>query len=342
MVVLVVNSHGFKLKKRGGRLIVAYSDGSKKEVAISKLSVVVICARGSLSTDVIRELAECNVPIVFAGNFSPYAVLHPFFMHATVLTRREQMRAIDDDRGFHLAKAFCYATTMNKARVLYYFAKSRERTDEELASFLRGVARRIEELAGEIYGLRGKLSSLRMRMMSIEGEGARIYYDTIKYLVPSELGFHGRDRRPPRDPVNSLLSYGYTILNSIVLLSIAKTGLEPFAGFLHADRSGKPSLVLDIAEEFRQPIVDVVVISLFSKRRLSLDDFDYDDAGYYYLNKEGRVKFFDAFNKRLQMRAFPDGKGISFEAAIMRQAREVARFVLGRVPGYKPFIWRWS
>jgi len=329
------------LRKRGGRLIVTYPDGSKKEVAVSKLSVVVVCARGSFSTDIIRELAECNVPIVFSNNFSPYAVLHPFFMHATVLTRREQMRAIDDDRGFQLAKAFCYATTMNKARVLYYFAKSRERSDNELASLLREVAGKIEELALKIYGLRGKLSTLRMKMMGIEGEAARIYYDAVKYLVPSDLGFRGREKRPPRDPVNSLLSYGYTILNSIVLLSIAKTGLEPFAGFLHTDRSGKPSLVLDLAEEFRQPLVDVVVISLFSKKRLSMEDFDHSDNGCCYLNEDGRAKFFDAFNKRLQTRAFPDGKSISFEAAIMRQAREVARFVLGRVPVYRPFVWRW-
>ncbi len=341
MVVLVVGSHGFRLKKRGGRLIVTYPDGSKYEVAVSKLSVVVISARGSLSTDVIRELAENNIPVVFSGGFSPYAVLHPFFMHATVLTRREQMRALDDDRGFHLAKAFCYATTLNKARVLRYFARSRERSDEDLALFLRDVAGRIEGFAEEINGLSGRLSSVRMRMMGIEGEAAKIYYDALKYLFPSDLGFHGRERRPPRDPVNSLLSYGYTILNSIVLLSIAKAGLEPFAGFLHTDRSGKPSLVLDISEEFRQPIVDVVVVSLFSRKRLSMSDFECTDEGYYYLSREGKSVFFDAFNKRLQAKAFPDGK-VSFEAAIMRQVRDVARFVLGRISSYRPFIWRWG
>ena len=338
MVVLSINRHGFKLFRRGRRLVVVFSDGEKREVAISKLSVVVISARGSISVDVIRELANNNIPIVFAGGFSPYAVLHPFFMHATVLTRREQMASLFDYRGFYLARAFCFATTMNKARVLKYFSKSRRRTDPDVADFLDDSASRIEEIAGEINGLEGDLALLRFKMMGLEGEAAKIYYNALKYLLPTELGFNGREKRPPRDPVNSLLSYGYTILNSLVMLAIAKTGLEPFAGFLHTDRSGKPSLVLDLSEEFRQPIIDVVVVSLFSKRVLTGDDFFIGDGGFWMLCDEGRVKFFEAFNRRLKSNSCVGGR--SFEAAIMRQARKIARFILRRDPVYEPFIWR--
>lgn len=342
LVVLVVNSHGFKLGRRRGRLIISYADGSKKEVPISRISVIVISARGSLSTDVIRELSQNNIPIIFAGNFSPYAVLHPYFMHATVVTRREQMRALSDYRGFQLAKSFCFAATINKVQVLRYFAKSRERIDSDLSMMLRDAAARIEDLARKIRNLEGSLVQLRLSMMGLEGEGARIYYDMLRYLVPPELGFKGRERRPPRDPVNSVLSYGYTILNSIILLSIAKTGLEPFAGFLHVDRSGKPSLILDLSEEFRQPIVDVLAISLFSKKRLKLEHFSYGDNGMCLLNDAGKEIFYEAFNKRLLSRAYPGDKNYTFENAIMRQARNIARFLIGKIPSYDPFIWRWS
>jgi len=342
VVTLFINSHGFTVSKRGGLLVVKFADGSKREIALSRLSLVVVSARGSFSTDVVRALALENVPIIFASHDYPYAVLHPLFMHATVVTRREQMRALGDERGYFLARAFSYATTLNKARVLRYFAKSRSRDDPDLAEYLRSVANRIEFIASEIHGFEGSLDDSRFKILGLEGEAARIYYDALRYLFPPDLGFKGREKRPPRDPVNSALSFGYTLLNSIVLLAILKVGLEPYAGFLHTDRSGKPSLVLDLSEEFRQPVVDVLVVSLFSKRVLGWGDFmGFDERGVLLLNEEGRNKYVSYFSNRLRGRVSSRDYS-SFESSIMRQARLVARYLLGRVKIYNPFIWRWG
>lgn len=341
-MILVIDSPGFSLGKKSVRIVVRYRDGSKQEVPIVDLDLVVVSARGSISTDAIRLLSLNNIPVIFAGRFSPYATTHPFFMHATVITRREQMRALYDERGAYLARMFCYATTMNKVRVLQYFAKSRS-YDSDLVGVLREHADRIRAYAEMIKNTSGSLDSIRMRIMGYEGEAASIYFDALRLLVPEDLGFGGRDKRPPRDPVNSVLSYGYTILNSICTLAISKCGLEPFAGFLHADRSGKHSLVLDLSEEFRQPFIDIMVVGLFSKKSLDFEHFDYRDDGTVYLNDRGKPIFFDAFNNRLKMRVkTPYGKQTTFRGAIMRQARNIVRFLLGIRNEYRPFIWRWS
>jgi len=338
----VLDSPGFRLGRRSGRLVVRFRDGGKREVPIVNLDVVVVHSRGSISTEAIRLLCLNNIPVVFASRFSPYGTVHPFFMHGTVITRREQMLALGDGRGLFLARMFCYATTVNKARVLQYFAKSRS-YDGELSSFLRDVAGRISGIAGRILGVEGDLERVRLVLMGLEGEAASLYFDAFWRLVPEELGFRGRERRPPRDPVNALLSYGYTLLNALCTLAIAKCGLEPFAGFLHVDRSGKPSLVLDLSEEFRQPFIDVLVVSLFSRRMLTLDHFDFLDNGTVFLNKDGKAVFFDAFNDRLHMLVrSPYGGSVSFRGAIMRQARYLVRYLLRMIPEYRPFIWRWS
>ena len=119
-------------------------------------------------------------------------------------------------------------------------------------------------------------------------------------------------------------------------------GLEPFAGYLHVDRSGRPSLVLDLSEEFRQPIIDVLVVSLFSKKALDINSFDILDDGRWAIKKEAKNVFFDGLRKRLQNQIrSSDGVETTFEQCILRQARNIVRYLLGRLPSYQPFIWKW-
>ncbi|MGQ4894218.1 MAG: CRISPR-associated endonuclease Cas1 [Candidatus Njordarchaeia archaeon] len=340
--IFIVDSHGFKLGKKGQRIVVNWNDGRREEISVKKLSIVVISGSGSVSTQAMQLLADNNIPVVFTSRNSPYATMHPFFMHGTVLTRREQMRSLDDHRGLHLAKAFVYSAIMNKVRTLRYFIKSRVRTDPLIKDDIEEFSKKIEEITNKLIELDGNLQFLRSTIMGLEGESANLYYRALSLLLPDELGFKGRDRRPPKDPVNSVLSYGYTVLTSIVLLAIAKVGLEPFAGYLHVDRSGRPSLILDLSEEFRQPIIDVLVVSLFSKRSLDIESFDILDDGRWAIKKESKGIFFDGLRKRLQMNIrSADGVETTFERCILRQARNIVRYLLGRIPIYKPFIWKW-
>ena len=337
--LLVVDSFGYRLGKSGKKVVFRFASGEKVERSVYTFSALVLGGSGSVSIDALKLLASYNIPVVFVDSYGPFAVFHPFFMHGTVITRREQMRALSDSRGVHLAKAFVFSAIANKARLLKYFAKNR--VDDENSSVLYNFSNRIESFLERIQSVSGSLDEIRTVLMGFEGEATHIYYNALTRIIPSEFGFRGRDKRPPRDPVNSLLSYGYTILNSVVTISIAKVGLEPFAGFLHVDRSGKPSLVLDLSEEFRQPIVDAVVVPLFTRGWISLDDFEWLDDGRVIINKGGKEKFFSHFNKRLASKVLISGKNTSFEGAILHQARNIARFLLRRIPRYQPFIFKW-
>jgi len=111
--------------------------------------------------------------------------------------------------------------------------------------------------------------------MGFEGTGSRMYYKALQEIFPTNLHFSGRNRRPPRDPVNAAISFGNHLLANEVMTAIVAAGLEPYAGFLHSDRSGRPSLVFDLIEEFRQPIVDRLIIRLFQRQLLVVGDFDF-------------------------------------------------------------------
>jgi len=336
MRILLVSSHGFKVVKEKGRIVVKYNNDDKKEpvsVPLKDLDLLVISARGSITTTALKALSLNGIPVVFVVGEKPVAIYSPLFAHGTVIVRREQMLAYKDGRGLDLAKKFSYATTMNKYYVLKYYAKSRK------MPFLREYADDIKVLAEEILQVDGDLDRVRNKILGYEGRAAKIYFEALTYLFPSSFGFSGRNKRKPKDPVNAFLSYGYVVLNSIVTYAISIVGLEPFAGYLHADRSGKPSLILDLAEEFRQPIVDTLALNLFSKRILKHDDFDYID-NEVKLNKKGKEKFFTYFNRKLESLVYFEGNHITFKAAILRQARKIARFLVHGA-NYSPFVWRW-
>ncbi len=209
--------------------------------------------------------------------------------------------------------------------------------------------------------------TVRYRLMGLEGEGASVYFGAIRTLLPSWAGFDGRNRRPPRDPFNACLSYGYAVLEGAILTGIGAAGLEPFAGFLHSDRSGKPSLVLDLIEEFRQPVVDRVALRLFRRRQLQDVHFD-KQPGRVLFTEEGKRVLVGALYQEIRHGAAQPGSGGrrkgqgsgangdtaaasnlgadtigtgSFYRAAIGQARKLARFVLGQDPAYEPYLWKW-
>lgn len=340
-MILEVSTHGCRVGRRGRLIRVTCNGEVVREVPVSKLTEVIVSGRASISSEAVELLAENGVPVLFMCGWRPVALLHGFFMHGTVLTRREQMAAYNDGRGVHLAKGFVRGGLVNKAQLLRYFAASRGRSDGEVAGVLEAAASEIFKIACEVEGVEGEMvDDVRFEIMGLEAEGTRIYYEGLRLLLPEDVGFERRERRPPRDPVNAALSYGYTMLNGRCLSVIAACGLEPYAGFLHADRSGKPSLILDLSEEFRQPAVDRVVVSLFSKRVLGRGDFGFE-RGRVVLEGRGKEVLLGALNERFKGEVRVDGKPVPLENVLFRQARMVVRYLLGRAPRYEPFVFNW-
>ena len=331
-MLVAVSTPGARVGKRGRRIIIR-AGGEEREVPVDRIDALLVTTNVTVSYGAVKLLSEALVPVFYARGWRPMAVLMPFVGHGSVLVRREQIRAYMDWRGEHLAKAFAWAATENKAALLLALAKSR---GGELAEGLREAAFRIRELGSRIRSEEGAPDSLRARLMGLEGEAASIYYSTLALVLPEELGFKGRTRRPPRDVVNAALSLGYSLLNLRVSIALAVCGLEPYAGFLHSDRSGKPSLTLDLAEEFRQPIVDRAVITLAVRRQLTPEDYD---SGL--LSEKAKKLLLQALQERLTTETKAGKRKSSYEQEVFRQARRLARFLLGKDREYKPFTYRW-
>ncbi|HLI47387.1 MAG TPA: CRISPR-associated endonuclease Cas1 [Chthonomonas sp.] len=264
---LVFTEFGLFLGKHSERLIVKKAKETIAEYPLLDLEQVIIAAPGiSLSSDLVAACMRRGIAIVmtdYAGR--PYAHITSPALHATVRTRRAQLMAYNEPRGVEIARRFAMGKIQNQINLLRYFGKYRKRRGHESYAHIEGLITQLEALLQTLPHIEGAgIEAVRDAFLNVEGRAASLYWQGVCLLLPPQL-FPGRVHQGAADPVNALLNYGYGILYSQVWNVLLLAGLEPFAGFLHADRPGKPSLVLDFIEEFRQPIVDRTVIALFNK-----------------------------------------------------------------------------
>lgn len=171
--------------------------------------------------------------------------------------------------------------------------------------------------------------------MGIEGQAAQIYWQALARVLSEEVQFPGRVGRGAKDPVNASLNYAYGILYGQVERCLVLAGLDPYAGFLHVDRPGKPSLTLDFIEEFRPVVVDRTILGMFNKGwRPEFDE-------HQLLTKESRRLIAEKIHERLETPVPYEGKRHSLRAVLQMQARHVATFLRGERLQYTPFEMPW-
>jgi CRISPR-associated protein Cas1 len=223
----------------------------------------------------------------------------------------------------------------NQASLLKSFAKKWKGERQDLWGEFRNNSNQIEELIPRLNLIKGKVDDVRGEIMGVEGIGAEIYWRTWAKLIPDDWSFPGRDYPAARDQINSLLNFGYYLLEQEVWAAILYAGLDPYAGFLHADRPGKEKLVYDMMEEFRPLVVDRVVVSL--AREMRQGHFQ-DDCR---MTKDGIKIASKAFYGRLDERITYREKSQILRNIIRSQASSVATFLRGERPCYEPFTPRW-
>lgn len=261
---MILSGFGLFLSKKSDRLIVRKGKDLVYEFPFFRLSEVTVASRGiTLSSDLIMELYQRGVQINFMqGTGRPYAKLSSPMLSATIQARREQIRAIDDERGVKFSKIVVSGKLKNQRNLLLYFGKYLKKAHPERYETVERYAVALNSHEKNVRSVNGSsLEDVRNNLLGIEGASGRVYWEGVQEIVKGRAEFFGRVHRGATDQVNSLFNYGYGILYSQVWGAVVSAGLEPFAGFLHVDRPGKPSLVLDLVEEFRQPVVDRTVIS---------------------------------------------------------------------------------
>ena len=262
---LFVSGFGLFIGKKSERVVVKQGKRVCAQVPLLRLQEIIVASRGvSFSSDLIEELCERGIRVAcLTSSGKPFALITSPMLTATVETRRAQFAAYHDERGADLCRWIVAGKLHNQEKLLRYFAKSRE-TDRR--SSLEAAAASLRRLRKSALAVAGATpDEVRSSLMGLEGTGGRLYWKQIGNMLPDELGFEGRSHQGAADAVNAALNYGYGILTSHVWGAVMNAGLEPFAGFMHVDRSGKPSLVLDLVEEFRQPVVDRAILGWLNK-----------------------------------------------------------------------------
>jgi len=336
---LYVTTQGAYLAKQGESVIVRVEKETRLRVPIHALGSIVCFGAVSMSPFLMAFCGERNVTVSFLNEYGRFLSRVEGPTTGNVLLRREQYRHSDDaDGAAAVARAVVIGKLSNARQVL--LRGGRDAGDNAVAGRLRAQADRLAQYVRRL-GRDLPLEEVR----GIEGEGAKSYFAALDDLIRIDgeaFRFAGRNRRPPTDNVNCLLSFVYTLLVHDVRSALESVGLDPQVGFLHRDRPGRPSLALDMMEEFRAPFADRLVLSLVNRQQLNGKDFEKSQAGGVTLADKARKEFLVAYQKRKQDEIDHPfiGERVKVGLLFHVQARLMARFLRGDLDGYPPFLWK--
>ena len=329
MVRLVLLTPGLFLGRHGEKFIVKRGGMVVDEVEASGVEEIVIGGRGVIvSSDALRLAVEKGVDIIVLGPRGlPLGLLHHLRLSGLVAIRREQLRAYDDERGLVLAKGFIEGRFYG---MIYVLRKIIQRIDRELA---QKTIEEIKQVLEELKNIEASsVGEVRDKLMSIEARGADKYWQAWREVVE---GFPGRVHRGARDPYNMALNYGYSILYGEVLRALLRAGLDPLAGYLHSDRWGRLSLVYDLVEEFRHPIVDYVILKEVLRKKWI------PETTHQKLTRETRAKIIHLVNHRLDQKlGNKTREAATLRDTILVQAHRITEYLTGKTSKYKPFKMR--
>ncbi len=323
---LYLTEQGATLSRRGERLVVEKDGEALTDLPAAKVLRVFVFGNVSLTTPAIAYLLREGKEVAFLSSRGRYYGRLISSESKNPMLRRAQLRATDDPRTrLDLSRRLVLAKLANQRRVLH------RRPGGKASAAAKEVSAFIERA--------GKTASLEA-LRGMEGLAARAYFGAFGELLEG-MEFPGRKRRPPPDPVNSLLSLGYTLLTYEAFSAAAAVGFDPYIGFFHADTYGRPSLALDIMEELRPVIVDTLVLGTLNRRRVRPEDFELgEEAGkpIALLNDDARKRFLALYEQRMLTRITHLSREMTYRGAVHAQARQVVNYIKDPRNGYEPVL----
>ncbi len=332
--ILYVQTQGSYLRREGETVVVERDRTVVARIPIHTLSGIICFGNVLCSPFLLGLCGERGVHVSFLSEHGSFLARVEGPVSGNVLLRVAQMKAMEDPvHVCELAKSFVAGKILNSRTVLQRRLRdhgddqSCERVVEELARLVRKL--RIET---EIDAVRG-----------LEGEAAAHYFETFNSLLVSQkdaFAIRNRNRRPPRDPMNALLSFLYTLLAHDCTGALEGVGLDPQVGFLHALRPGRDSLALDLMEEFRAPLADRMALSLVNLQQLGPRDFKTSESGAVEMTDNARKTLLLAWQKKKQDVILHPFLGEKVEIGLLPhvQALLLARHLRGDLDAYPPFL----
>lgn len=345
MSTVYVVEAGSRLEKEHQRLLVTLNDEVILRVPLARVSRVVLVGRAGATTPALHALLEAGIPLAFVSRGGKLLGQLTPPMPGNLPLRRQQY-ARDADAAFclRLAAGIVAGKLRNQRTLAARQARRRPAPDPSPAESnqtpapagdQQDILRRLTDSVAAAENAPG-LDTL----LGIEGQAARLYFSLYRRAFPAEWGFHDRNRRPPRDPINALLSLGYALLTQNMMTALEVVGLDPYLGYFHSETYNRPALALDLVEEFRAPVVDSLVLWVVTRGILRPTDFQPDEpSGGVVLTDSGLREFLARFSDKLEsevlVRAL--GRRLTYRKLFDWQARGLARVITGELETYRPF-----
>ncbi|HEX3698341.1 MAG TPA: type I-C CRISPR-associated endonuclease Cas1c [Polyangia bacterium] len=333
--VLYVLSDGAYLSRDHDTVVVKVDGERRAQVPICQIEGVAVLARAGVSPELLGGLVDAGVFVSFFGYGGRLLARVDGIPGGNVLLRKAQVRASDNAAAtLALARSFVIGKVASERGQVR--RASRDGNGESAEVF--GAA--ADRLA--IFSRRALEADNLDELRGIEGGAAREYFQVFDRLLKTDeadLRFNGRSRRPPADPINAMLSFGYALLMRDCAAALAGVGLDPAIGFLHEDRPGRLGLALDVMEELRAPVVDRLVIALVNRRQIGAAHFRKFEGARWEMTHDGRRSFIAAYQaaKSDQIKHIFLEQNASWGLVPHLQARLLARTLRGDIIAYPPF-----
>lgn len=317
--------------KTDERLRVKVQKETLLDVPLLKVDGVVIFGRATISPAALIELLERKIPLSFMTGTGRFLGRLEPELNKNIFVRSAQWQATGESNlAVHAVQGFIRGKLKNYRAML--LRAQREGMD--------GLQAGITQLEQAIAPINQTLIIDALR--GLEGAGSAAYFGCFDALIRNgEFSFPSRRRRPPTDPVNALLSFGYALLLHDIQGAINIVGFDPYLGYLHTQRYGRPSLALDLMEEFRPLVVDALVLSALNRRALAPEEFSTEPVSQAVsLTEEGRRKFLRLYEQKKQSKFKHPvlGRQCTYQEAFEIQARLLAKYLMGEIEQYPPLV----
>lgn len=327
---IVIQGYGASVRKKANRFLIS-SDGEEHEYASGRICQILITGSCSVTSGALCLASEEGIDVVIcAPNGSPSCRLMPCHGEGIPELWRKQIALALKPEAYDIVARIIRAKIIHMGTLIQAVGKKKNNLQ-------------VVEKGGAILTLLAKLDKGGALILpadairGIEGEASRLYFTALSEIVPPPLYLGHRSRHPAKDSLNAYLNYGYGMLYNELEKACILAGLEPHAGFLHADRYGHLSLVYDLIEQFRQPVVDRVALTLALQGQMSSGDID--SRGY--LSNDAKRRIVVALFSRLDDKRSIAGQSTTLREAIRENVKSLAAAIKTGVP-YTPFQWVWA
>lgn len=336
--LFVTSQHAY-LKKEGESVVVIIDNEVRLRLPVHTLDGIVTFGAVSVSPYLLHHCAKNNVTVSFLSEYGHFLARVHGPVSGNVLLRREQFRLADEEAiCLEISKSMLKGKIHNSRAVIR--RALRDHSEKVDIDKMKYVELRLSHYLNKIDRIEN-IDCLR----GVEGDAAGNYFSVFQEMITindSEFSFSERNKRPPKDRVNALLSYIYTILTHDCRSALEGVGLDPCVGFLHKDRPGRASLALDLMEEFRSFLADRMALTLINRKQITGNDFIASGSGAVIMKEDTRKTILSEWQKKKQDEITHPYLEEKIKIGIIPhiQAQLLARYIRGDIDGYPVFLWK--